>query len=108
LRELRKPEDYVSVFRLRYFVPTKENITMIRPPQHNTIYGYAMLNVGICRQISYNDIMVDVLSHASEHNPSHAGIHYTKSGTAIKGVCVEPDFLIVTRMLANNATLQRF
>lgn len=108
LRDLKPPEDYVSVFRHNYMVPSLENVSMIHPPKDNTIYGYALINVGICRNITYNDIMIDVLSHPNQKNPYHAGIHYSKSGSAIKGACADPDFIIVAGMLANNSELTTF
>lgn len=105
LRNLRPPEDYVSVFRYNYVIPTIETVSMIHPPKNNTIYGYALINVGVCRNITYKDIMIDVLSHPTHNNPYHAGIHYSKSGCGIKGACTDPDFLIVASMLANNSEL---
>jgi hypothetical protein len=87
LRDLKPPEDYVSVFRHNYIVPTFENVSMIHPPKGNAIYGYALINVGICRNITYKDIMIDVLPHPNRNNPYHAGIHYSK-GQCYKGrVC---------------------
>lgn len=108
LRDLKPPEDYVSVFRHNYMVPTPENISMIHPPKKNTIYGYALINAETCRRITFKDIMIDVLSHPGRRNPYHAGIHYSKAGNAIKGACTEPDFLIVARMLANSSVLISF
>lgn len=108
LRDLKKPEEYISVFRHDYLVPTIKNVSMIHPPENNTIYGYALLNVGICRNVSFKDIMTDVLYHPSKSNIYHAGIHFSKSGTDIKGSCIDPDFIIVTQMLANNSKLITF
>lgn len=109
LRNLkRQPEDYVSVFRCDHMVPTLKNVSMIHPPTNNTIYGYALLNVGFCRSVTYKDIAVDVLSHPSQNNKFHAGIHYSKSSTAIKGACTDPDFIVVAGMLANNSELIPF
>lgn len=108
LRDLKPPEDYVSVFRHNYIEPTIENVSMIHPPKGNSIYGYALLNVGVCRGISYKEIIIDVLSHPSRSNPFHAGIHYSKSGTVIKGKCTDPDFIIVAGMLANSSEIRPF
>lgn len=109
LRDLRKPEDYVSVFRYKYMVPTFENVSeILHAPKENIIYGYALLKSGKCRNISYKDIIIDVLSHSSPSNPFHAGIHFSRSGAPIKGSCIDPDYLIITRMLANNSTLYTF
>ena len=69
LRDLKPPEDFVSVFRHNYIIPTPENVSMIRVPEGNILYGYALINVGICRNITYKDIMIDVLSHPSQRNP---------------------------------------
>lgn len=108
LRNLRTPENYVSVFRHDYIRLSLENVSMIRPPKDNIIYGYALINVGICRGITHKDIMVDVLSHPNRGNPYHAGIHYSKSGEAIIGACEDPDFIIIAKQLANNSELSLF
>lgn len=108
LRDLRIPEDYVSVFRHNYIVPTLENVSMIHPPKDNSIYGYALLKVSFCRQVSHKDIVLSVLSHPSKSNPFHAGIHFSKSGVAIKGTCMDPDFIIVAGILANESKLCPF
>lgn len=108
LRDLKPPEDFVSVIRHNYMMPTPENVSMIRVPKGNTLYGYALINAGICRNITYKDIMIEVLSHPTKKNPYHAGIHYSKSGNAIKGSCTDPDFIIVAGMLANKSELKSF
>lgn len=108
LRDLHKPEDYVSVIRHNYLVPSLENIPVKHPPKGNTIFGYALLNTGICRKITFNDITIDVIAHPNNQYPSHAGIHFEKSKAAIKGRCTDPDFIVVTRMLANNSHLISF
>jgi len=108
LRDLHKPEDYVSVIRHNYIVPSLENIPVKHPPKGNVVYGYALLNTGICRKITYKDITIDVIAHPNSNNPYHAGIHFEKSKAAIKGRCTDPDFIIVTSMLANNCNLISF
>ena len=108
LRNLKSPEKYVSVFRHDYVVPTLENTSFIRVPEDNEMYGYALLNVGECRRISFNEIKTEVLSHPKEKNPSHAGIHFNKGNETIKGTCIDPDFMIITQMLANFSVLYPF
>ena len=108
LRDLKPREEYVSVSRHNYIIPTPEYLSKIRVPKGNTLYGYALINVGICRAITHKDILIDVLSHPSPQDPFHAGIHYSKSGNAIKGACADPDFIIVAGMLANNSKLISF
>lgn len=108
LRNLRTPEDYVSVFRYNYMKPTLQNVSMIHPPKDNSIYGYALLKVSFCRQVSYKDIVLEVLSHPTKNNPVHAGIHFSKAGAVIKGACADPDFIIVAGMLANESSLCSF
>lgn len=60
------------------------------------------------QDITYQDIMIDVLSHPNEKNPYHAGTHYSRPDSAIKGACTDPDFIIVACMLANNSVLTTF
>lgn len=108
LRNLRTPEDYVSVFRHDYIEPTLENVSMIHPPKDNSIYGYALLEVSFCRRVSHKDIVLSILSHPSKNNPFHAGIHFSKADVAIKGACTDPDFIIVAGILANQSELHPF
>ena len=108
LRNLKRPEEYVSVFRHDYVIPTLKNTSFIRVPEDNEMYGYALLNVGKCRGISFKEIKTEVLPHPNEKNPSHAGIHYNKGNETIKGICIDPDFMIITQMLANNSVLYPF
>ncbi len=81
---------------------------MIRAKRGNSIYGYALINAGICRRTTFRDIYIDVLPHPTNSNPYHAGIHYSKSGRSIKGSCTDPDFIIVAGMLANKSKLIAF
>ena len=108
LRNLSKPEDYVSVFRNDYVEITQEYVSMIHPPCDNYIYGYAHLNVGECRKIAYEGITTEVKPHATKNNPFHAGIHFSNAGTDIKGSCIDPNFMIVMTMLANCCSLVAF
>lgn len=108
LRNLRKPEDYVSVFRNDYVEITQEYVSVVHPPCDNYIYGYALLNVGECRKIAYEGITTEVKSHATKNNPFHAGIHFSNAGTDIKGNCIDPNFMMVMTMLANRCSLVAF
>ena len=108
LRNLKKPETYVSVFRNDYIDLTREKVSYISAPEGNKLYGYALINVGECRNVSFKDITTDVVSYPSKANPYHAGIHYNKGDVGIKGACIDPDFLIITRLLANKSRLISF
>ena len=45
---------------------------------------------------------------SQRENPYHAGTHYSRPDSAIKGACTDPDFIIVACMLANNSVLTTF
>ena len=108
LRMLKKPEDYVSVFRENYLIPTRANVDMIKPPADNIVYGYASLKVQKCRGVGFNGVSIDVLAHPNARNPFHAGIHFSKDGMAIKGTCRLPEFIVVASRLAKTAKLVAF
>lgn len=99
------PEEYVSVWRIDYVIPTRENA--IRAPKDNELFGYASIKAGECRNITLGGIVVEVKPHPTKTYPFHAGIHFYKAGIPIKGACEEPGFIGVSKILANRCTLVR-
>lgn len=99
-------ESYVSVWRMSIKTPTKDNVDF--PPRKDTddLVGYAKLNAGQCRKISFEDCHVEIHQHGK--NLYHAGIEYTESNKRIKGVCRTFSFLMVTKMLSTKAKFIRF
>ena len=97
------PEEYVSVWRLNYITPTRENA--IRPPKDNELFGYASIKAGECRRITFGRITVDVKPYPTKTYPFHAGIHFYKLGTPIKGSCQDPGFIGISKILANRCIL---
>lgn len=99
------PETYVSVWRQDFIVPTKENTSNINPPEENVLYGYASIKVGECRSISLGGVTVDVKSYPNKRNPYHAGICFSKFAERLKGICQEPGFIGITKILATHSIL---
>lgn len=84
--ESSKNETYISV--LRPSIATfKADMDGIKK-EGNTLYGYALLNVGDIRNSrfrSYVPITLDVLSRSSGKRKSHAGIFATIAERPVKG-----------------------
>lgn len=112
-------EAFVSVSRLRFTTITPENVEYIRVSEGESRYGYALLNVGFCR----NNVSVgqkhwiEIRPHWSPKNPSHAGIHYlidgkewppSKTLKLSKGECLPRTLMFLATMLANSCTLRSF
>ena len=95
------PETYISVLRTCFdcFLSDTEQI---KPPYANTIYGYALLNVGEVRGIkilSEQDIRFDVLSRGIGKLKSHAGIFVTIDQKLLKGGQRPPSLLRIQNKL---------
>lgn len=99
------PETYVSVWRLEYIIPDRENSAKIHLPEGDELFGYASIKAGECRSISFAGISLDVKSYPNKGNPYHAGICFSKGDARIKGNCQEPGFIGVKKILANRCEL---
>lgn len=77
-------EDYLSVLRTS-ISSWQEEMCRIPNRKNRTAVGYALLNVGEIRSLSYADIVYDVLDKSSETILSHAGITITYQSTPIIG-----------------------
>lgn len=84
--EQQTNETYISV--LRPSVPSfKDDMEGIKK-EGNTLYGYALLNVGAIRQIHIDypeEIKLDVLPRNAGKRKSHAGIFATIGEEKIRG-----------------------
>lgn len=95
------PETYISVLRTCFdcFLSDAEQI---KPPYANTIYGYALLNVGEVRGIkilSEQDIRFDVVPRGTGKLKSHAGIIVTIDQKLLKGGQRPPSLLRIQNRL---------
>jgi hypothetical protein len=102
------PEEYVSVWRLKYRVPSMDNVKFSPRHDGDKLVGYATLNVSACHKTDYIECKAHIKPHPSKRNSAHAGIHYTKGACRIIGKCQNPDFLMLTTILANICTLNLF
>ncbi|MCF0186284.1 MAG: hypothetical protein HUJ98_07345 [Bacteroidaceae bacterium] len=100
------PEKYVSVWRINLQVPTPGNVTFPPRKAGDCLIGYAELNTGACRQISFEDWAVEI--HQRGKNLFHAGIEYSQGAKKIKGYCEHPSFIVVKKQLANISTFIEF
>ncbi len=106
LRKLKSgPETYVSVWRLSYGVPTKENAAHIKFTPGDELFGYASIKAGECRALSFGGITLDVKAYPTKAYPFHAGICFSKGTENIKGVCKDIAFINITKILANQCEL---
>lgn len=96
----RGPENYVSLFLLNIFSPTKENCAKLRARKEgDVLYGYATSVINKCSGITYDDIVLSFKRH-DRNTAGHIGLHYSKGSKAIKGKCIDPSFLILTKLIA--------
>ena len=97
----RGPEKYVSLFLLNIFIPTKDNCAILRARKEgDELYGYATSVISKCSGITYDDIVLNFKRH-DRNTAGHIGLHYSKGEKAIKGKCIDPSFIIITKMIAS-------
>ncbi len=103
-------EDYLSVWRTLYRVPTRENAGRIKPRKPlDRLYGYATLDVGTV-QSAGEGLQVDAQVYRTDRDPKayHVGIYYTLNDEPVKGECDDVDFMELTMILANEAKFFKF
>ena len=105
-----KWEKYLSVWRTRYKVPTRENAKDIKPRKPlDKLFGYGTLNVGFvhfaCIDLSVTAKVWRTKPNEEEH---HVGIFYTLKEEPIIGESDNPDFIELTMILADEAVLFKF
>lgn len=105
-----KWESYLSVWRTRYKVPSRENATFIRPRKPaDRLCGYGTIHVG---NVNFSGEGLDASAKVYRTNPNpqefHVGIFYTLKDMPIKGECDDLDFLELTMILADRTELFRF
>lgn len=103
-------DEYLSVWRTLYKIPTRENASFINPrTSRDKLFGYGTLTVkGV--HSSYEDLKVSAKVYRTKSNPKefHVGIFYTLDEVPIKGECHDADFIELTMNLANQAILTKF
>lgn len=96
----RGPETYVSLFLLNIFMPTKENCKNLHPRKEgDTLYGHATSVISKCKHIAFDGISLLFKWH-DKNTAGHIGMHYSKESKTIKGKCLDPSFIIMTKMIA--------
>ena len=96
----RGPETYVSLFLLNLFQPTEENCAKLHiRKKGDVLFGHAVSVINKCKDIAYDKISISFKKH-DKKNVGHIGLHYSNGGKAIKGKCIEPSFIIITKLIA--------
>lgn len=104
LRDLRPPEDYISVNRLILLEPTRANTDYIRENETKK-HGYARINVGAIHTYRQLNTFALVKQYPSKKIPSHAGIHVFIGEHLCKGLgdTYTPGFIAIAAYMAQIA-----
>lgn len=104
----RGPETYISLFLISIFPPTKENCINFRARRAgDSLYGYATSFINKCKDIAYDGISLLFKMH-DKSTAGHIGMHYSKDGRYIKDKCLDPSFLIMTKLIARQFQAIKF
>ena len=106
--EAASNESYISV--LRPSIPSFEADMEGIKKDGNTLYGYALLNVGEIRggRIEYSEpLSLDVLPRNAGKRKSHAGIFATVGNTRVKGGMPQTVARLLLRMYLVNIAQKR-
>lgn len=103
-----KWEPYLSVWRTKFRVPSEDNVKFPPRTPGDELYGYATLTVATIHAQDLTDCKARVKRNVKDCNYYHVGVYYTLNDMPIVGECDEPEFMALTKALANNATLHMF
>lgn len=104
-----KDEEYLSVWRTKYRLPTKKKAKKVKPRQPgDVLYGYASLTVGDVHGIENDSCVAMVLNKDKDTEQYHVGIYYTLNGIPLNGASEDPDFLMLAMDLAAISTTHSF
>lgn len=101
-------EDYLSVWRTLYRVPTRKNVNFPPRTLGDEVYGYATLKVGTIHAQDVLDCTARVKRMTKKEDHYHVGIFYELSARPIVGKCDSPSFMALTMALANKSALNIF
>jgi hypothetical protein len=101
-------EDYLSVWRTLYKLPSRENVTFPPRKAGDEAYGYATLTVATIHAQDIFDCTARVKNLVKDATHYHVGIFYQLSAKPVVGQCDDPAFMALTMALANRATLHIF
>lgn len=101
-------EDYLSVWRTLYRIPTRENVNFPPRTLGDKVYGYAALTVSTIHAQDVLDCTARVKRMTKKKNHYHVGIFYELSAKPIVGKCDSSSFMALTMALANKSTLNIF
>lgn len=102
------PEEYLSVWRIKYRIPTRKNAKRIRARKEgDSLFGYASLMVSDVNGISNFSCKARVLRNDPNPTQYHVGIYYSLNGNPVSGECYDPDFMLLTLELAARCNIKR-
>lgn len=99
-----KEEDYLSVWRTLYRVPTRDNTKKLRARKpEDKVFGYAKLGVRTVHSQDFDDCTARVKRKSKDEKAYHVGIYYTVGTTQIKGEHKPMKLLLLLSKLACHA-----
>jgi hypothetical protein len=101
-------EDYLSVWRTLYKMPSKNNVAIPPRTEGDSVYGFASLTVATIHAQDCLNCSARVYRMSKEERHFHVGVFYELLGNPIVGKCDAPAFMALTMALANEAKLNKF
>lgn len=101
-------EDYLSVWRTLYKIPSRDNVKFPPRKTGDDLYGYASLKVSTIHAQNILGCKAIVRRMSKNERHYHVGIFYQLFEKPIIGKCDSPHFMALTMALANNAVLSVF
>lgn len=101
-------EEYLSVWRTKYRIPSRENVNFKPRTEGDNLYGYAKLSVSTIHQQDIANCKARVKRQSVKQDAYHVGIYYTLNSELIIGKYMPKELLLLLGRISKNATTHPF
>ncbi len=101
-------EEYLSVWRTKYRIPTRENVSFKPRKEGDSLFGYAKLSVSTIHKQDIANCKARVKRQSPKPSAYHVGVFYTLDSKQIVGVQMPKELILLLSRLSVNATTHPF
>lgn len=101
-------EEYLSVWRTKFRIPTRDNVKFKPREKEDSLFGYAQLSVSTIHKQDVANCKAIVKRDSPKENAYHVGVYYTLNEIQIVGKHMPKELLLLLSRISKNATTHPF
>lgn len=101
-------EEYLSVWRTKFRIPTRDNVKFKPREKGDSLFGYAQLLVSTIHKQDIANCQARVKRDSPNQNAYHVGVYYTLNSKLIVGKHMPKELLLLLGRISKNATTHKF